>query len=80
MCLYQVHVLGQGHVSFQHFLFILWSIICFYVSLFLSIQKTFIQKLHRLFASFYVSYLMILTCVTFSLVAFLLFFTFLGYF
>jgi hypothetical protein len=57
MCLYQVHVLGQGQVSFQHFLFILQSILCFYdfmflcfyVSLFPSIQKTLIQKLHRLY-------------------------------
>jgi hypothetical protein len=62
-------------ICFYDFMFL-----CFYVSLFPSIQKTFIQKLHRLFASFYVSCFMILTCVTFSLVAFLLFFTFLGYF
>ncbi len=44
--------------------------LCLYVSLFPSIQKTFIQKLHRLFASFNVSCRMILTCVTFPLVAF----------
>jgi hypothetical protein len=46
--------------------------LCFYVSLFPSIQKTFIQKLHHLFASVYVSCIVLLRCVTFSLVVLLL--------
>jgi len=63
MSMYQVHVSIQGHVLVQGFLFILRSILCFYgfmflffyVSLFPSIQKPFIQKLHRLFVGVYVS-------------------------
>jgi hypothetical protein len=55
-------------------------LMCFYVSLFPSIQKTFIQKLHCLFAGFYVSCIIFLICVKFSLVIFLLCFTFLGFF
>ncbi len=64
----------------QGFLFILRSIfyfygsmfMCLYVSLFPSIQKTFIQKLHCHFASFCVSFIILLTCITFSLVVLLL--------
>jgi hypothetical protein len=40
-------------------------LMCFYVSLFPSIQKTFIQKLHGLFASFYVSCIIFLMCQIF---------------
>jgi hypothetical protein len=53
---------------------------CPYFLLFPSIQKTFIHKLHRLFPSFYVSCIILLICVSYSLVTLVLCFTFLGYF
>jgi hypothetical protein len=63
-------------------------VLCFYgsmflwlsISLFPSIQNTFIHKLHHIFARFYVSCIIFLTCDTFSLVVLLLCFTFLGCF
>jgi hypothetical protein len=62
------------------FFFLRYMFLCFYVSLFPSIQKTFIQKFHHLFIGCYVSYLQLLTFVTFSLVLLLLCLTFLGCF
>jgi hypothetical protein len=46
--------------------------LCLYLSLFPSIQKAFIQKLHHLFVVVYVSCIILLTCVTFSLVVLLI--------
>jgi hypothetical protein len=63
-----------------YFLFLeLYVYVCI-CSLIPSIQKTFTQNLHRLFAGFYISCPLFLTCVTFSLVLLFLCFAFLGYF
>jgi len=75
-----IHVLVHCFLFRFYSFFLRYMFLCPYVSLFPSIQKTCIQKFHHLFAGYYVSYFQFLTCVTFSLVLFLLCLTFLACF